>query len=44
MASHQEDGQLELVVEHNSVHAAGAAQPSRDLRQEVSVEDEEENA
>ena len=43
-AAYQEDGQLELIVEHHGVHAARPTQPCRDVTQEVSVEDEEEDS
>lgn len=40
----QENGQLELVVEHHGVNAAGSTEPRCDLAQEVGVEDEEDDA
>ena len=43
-AAYQEDGQLELIIEHHGMHAARPTQPGRDLTQEVSMEDEEEDA
>lgn len=44
LRTNQEDGQLKFVVEHHRVNAAGPAEPGCDLIQEVSVEDEEEDA
>ena len=41
VAKYQEDGQLEVIVEHDGLHAARPAQPRCDFTQEVSVEDEE---
>lgn len=42
--TNQEDRQLELVVQNHGVDAARSAEPGRDFIQEVSVEDEEEDA
>lgn len=39
--TNQEDGELELVVEHHSMNAAGSAESGCDLIQEVSMKDEE---
>lgn len=44
LRTNQEDGQLEFVVEHHRMNAAGAAEPGCDLIQEVGMEDEEEDA
>lgn len=44
LRTNQEDGQLELVIEHHSMNAAGSAEPGCDFIQKVSVEDEEEDA
>lgn len=44
LRTNQEDGQLELVVEHHGVNAAGSAESGCDFTQEISVEDEEEDA
>lgn len=42
--TNQEDGQLELVVEHHGVNAAGSREPGCYLTQEIGVKDEEEDA
>lgn len=44
LRTNQEDGQLELIVEHHGVNAAGSTEPGRDFIEEVGVEDEEEDA
>lgn len=42
--TNQEDGQLELVVEHHGVNAAGPGEPGCYFTQEIGVKDEEEDA
>ena len=42
-STNQENGQLELVVEHHSMNTAGSAEPRCDLVEEVGVEDKEED-
>lgn len=42
--TNQEDGQLELVVEHHGVNAAGPREPGCYFTQEIGVKDEEEDA
>lgn len=44
LGTNQEDRQLELVVKHHGVNAAGSAEPGCDFIQKVSVKDEEEDA
>lgn len=44
LGTDQEDRQLELVVKHHGVNAAGSAEPGCDFIQKVSVKDEEEDA
>lgn len=44
LRTNQEDGQLEFVVEHHGMDAAGSTEPGCDFIQKVSVEDEEEDA
>lgn len=41
--THQENRQLEFVIEHDSVHTTGSTEPGCDLIQEVGVKDEEQN-
>lgn len=42
--TYQEDGQLELVVEHHGVNTAGPREPGCYFTQEIGVKDEEEDA
>lgn len=42
--TYQENGQLEFIIEHHSVNAAGSVEPGCDFIHEVGVEDEEDNA
>lgn len=44
LGTNQEDRQLELVVKHHGVNAAGSAEPGCDFIHKVSVKDEEEDA
>lgn len=44
LRTNQEDGQLELVVEHHGVNAAGPREPGCYFTQEIGVKDEEEDA
>lgn len=44
LGTNQEDRQLELVVKHHGVNAAGSGEPGSDFIHKVSVKDEEEDA
>lgn len=41
LGTNQEDGQLELVVEHHGVNAAGSTKPGCDFVHEAGMEDEQ---
>lgn len=43
-ASYQEDGQLKLVIQDDSMDTAGPAKSSCDLIKEVCMEDEKQDA